>query len=226
MFLLCSPHNPVGRVWREDELNQIAEICNKHNVLVVSDEIHADIIMPNHKHIMYPKIDSDNCILCTSTSKSFNLAGLKTSNIIIPNEKIRNQYIQITDKRMVGNTSVNTVGLKATEFAYNHCEKWLDCLIELIDRNYQYMKSYINTNLPIIKLAPLEATYLVWMDFNALNLSQDKLKEVLESTGIYLGDGTGYGRHAVGFMRMNIAYDHETIKQAMEILSKGVKEYL
>ncbi|MCP5094015.1 MAG: putative C-S lyase, partial [Chloroflexi bacterium] len=174
MALLCSPHNPVGRVWNAEELRRFGEICLENDVLVISDEIHCDLIFKDVTFTSFANISdefSQKSIVCTAPSKTFNLAGLKTSNIIIPDQEMREQF-QATMKRN-GIWGTVSLGLVATEAAYNHGEAWLDAVMAYIEANYQLMNAFIKEHLPQFALTKQEGSYLVWLDCRALEMDND-----------------------------------------------------
>lgn len=165
LLLFCSPHNPVGRVWTTEELTRVGKICLENNVRIISDEIHFDLIMPGYKHTVFAALSpdlADNMIVCTSPSKTFNLAGLQTSNIILPNERIRKAFLQ--EMASFGYYSLNSLGYKACEIAYTECEEWLNELVLVIDHNRLELKTFMEDRVPMIKVIDLEGTYLQWMD--------------------------------------------------------------
>lgn len=225
MLILCSPHNPVGRVWTKAELEKIQEITEKNNVLVVSDEIHMDIILGDSKFISYASLNEaalNNSIILTSASKSFNLAGAQTSMVVIPNQTLRDKF----ENYIVNNCHIhlNSFGFKLVETSYNDCEEWFDELLIVIERNYNLMSTYISENHPKIIVSPLEGTYLLWLDFRAYDLSDDDLFEFLaKDSQIYLNRGDSYGDSGSGFMRWNIAVPTWTLEDALARLSKGLE---
>jgi aminotransferase/cystathionine beta-lyase len=218
VLMFCSPHNPVGRVWTPEELTRVGEICLRNNVLIISDEIHFDLIMPGHKHTVFANVSEDlanNTIVCTSPSKTFNLAGMQTSNIIIPNEKIRNAYLR--EMASNGSYSLNILGYKACEIAYTECEEWLDQLLELIFNNHLELKQFIEKNIPVIKVIELEGTYLQWMDFRALGLDKHELENLMHfKAELFFDEGYIFGEEGAGFERMNLACP-------LEIMIDGLK---
>ncbi|OCG01045.1 MalY/PatB family protein [Gilliamella sp. wkB112] len=207
MLIFCSPHNPVGRVWRKEELNQVAEICLKHNVLIMSDEIHFDLIMPTHKHHVLATLSEqikNNVIVCTAPSKSFNLAGLQTSNIIIPNKQLRDQYSDYISKN--GFHSLNIIGFKACEVVYTQCDEWLQQFIGLIYENHLLVKDFFAKYLPEIVVYDLEGTYLQWLDFRSLGLQPQELEKFLKyEAELFFDEGYIFGEQGAGFERINIA---------------------
>ncbi|MDD4239254.1 MAG: pyridoxal phosphate-dependent aminotransferase [Desulfotomaculaceae bacterium] len=207
ILLFCNPHNPVGRVWTPEELTRVGDICLRNNVLIISDEIHFDLIMPGHKHNVFANISEElanNIIVCTAPSKTFNLAGMQTSSIIIPNEKIRKAYLQ--EMASNGFYSLNILGYKACEIAYTECEEWLEQLLGLIYHNHLKLKEFIEKNLPVIKVIKLEGTYLQWMDFRGLGLNKDELEKLMHfAAEVFFDEGYLFGEEGAGFERMNLA---------------------
>jgi aminotransferase/cystathionine beta-lyase len=226
VLLFCSPHNPVGRVWEREELEKVADICLQNDVLIISDEIHFDLIMPGHKHTVMAKLSKeveDNIIMCTAPSKTFNLAGMQTSNIIIPNEKIREEYLKEVTSN--GHFTLGILGFKACEIAYTKCEEWLDQLNELIYHNHLVLKEYLSENIPEIKVFDLEGTYLQWMDFNALGLDKDKLEEVMHMKAeVFFDEGYVFGEDGNGYERMNIACPTKVMLEGLERIKNTLKD--
>ncbi|HZJ87499.1 MAG TPA: MalY/PatB family protein [Erysipelothrix sp.] len=221
VMLFCSPHNPIGKVWSKEDLIKLSNLCHKHDVLMIADEIHLDLILNDHKHIVYPTIHKEalnHTILCTAASKTFNLAGLKTSNIIIPNEALRKQYVNTLEKMTLGIDSPNTLGLYTTQVVYEKGDEYLEEFIKLIELNYKTIKETLSKHVPKIKVSPLEGTYLLWFDFRDLNLTHDELIKTLQNEGLYLSSGLDFGINGEGFMRMNIATPHKFIVEAMKRL--------
>lgn len=223
VFLLCSPHNPIGRVWTKNELDKIIEICKKYNVFIVSDEIHCDFVW-NGNHTCLFKYDDyqDHIILCTSPTKTFNLAGLQVSNIFIPDQEIRKKF-----QRELWNTGyslINIMGLVACESAYENGQKWLYEVKKYILENIKYVNIFLNEKLPKIKLIYPEGTYLLWLDFNEFNLSDDMLDELLlNEAKLWLDSGKKFGETGKGFQRLNVALPREKLKLALENLERTFK---
>lgn len=230
MFILCSPHNPCGRVWKKEELEKIAQLCLKYNVLVVDDEIHHDLIMPGFQHTVYATISEEaeqNCLVLTAPSKTFNLAGLQTSNIFIPNEKLRKQF---TDFQLCSsaNPKCNILGYEACRLAYDNCGQWLDECIQVINRNKELVTSFLKENFPQIQTCQLQATYLLWMDWNGLGLSYQELERINhEEARLFFDEGYVFGKQGEGFERWNLAcptsYVEAALKRMKEVYSKYVK---
>jgi cystathionine beta-lyase len=218
MAILCSPHNPVGRVWTREELIRFGEICLENNVLVIADEIHADLIMPGHTFIPFASLGGEfahNSITCIAPSKTFNLAGLKTSVAIIADETLRQTFNDaLLDAGLFG---TNALGLVALEAAYNHGEAWLDAVIEYIQANYDYMESYLAECIPQIKPVPLEGTYLAWWDCRDLGLSFEELKSLFrDKARVFIEEGEIFGAEGAGFQRVNIACHRSILVEALE----------
>lgn len=228
LLLFSNPHNPVGRVWTKKELQKIADICLANDVLILSDEIHQDIIMPGHIHIPMTTLSeavADITITATATSKTFNLAGLKNSNIIISNETLRNLFMD--DLKAVGiEGGTNLVGLKATELAYTKGEPWLKEFKELIWKNHQELKRYLNRELPEVTVFDLEGTFLQWLDFNAFDLSAKELERILHKEALVFGDeGYIFGVEGNGYERLNLAAPTKVLMDALNRLVVAMNKY-
>ncbi|NLB52817.1 MAG: pyridoxal phosphate-dependent aminotransferase [Syntrophomonadaceae bacterium] len=224
MLLFCSPHNPVGRVWTPEELKRVGEICLENDVLIISDEIHFDLIMPGNQHTVFADLSeelADHMMVCTAPSKTFNLAGLQTSNIIIPNDKLRGRYLE--EMRTSGAYSLNILGYKACEIAYTQCEEWLEQLIKLVHHNHLELKNFMAENLPVIKVFDLEGTYLQWMDFRCLGLDKEELEKFLHHEAqIFFDEGYVFGEEGAGFERMNLACPTWVMMEAVERLAVAI----
>ncbi|MBQ1893999.1 MAG: pyridoxal phosphate-dependent aminotransferase [Clostridia bacterium] len=226
MMLLCSPHNPIGRVWTTDELSRVADIAKRHGILVVSDEIHNDLIMPGNTHTVFAKVPgaSDNCVVCTAISKTFNLAGLSCSNIFVPNALHKEKFAEQAHRDGCG--CVPYVARFATIAAYNECADWLDELISVIRSNYALLCDFISERLPEFTVTPLEGTYLAWIDMRPLGLDHKALTEFLvEKAMIADNDGEMFGSAGEGFRRWNLALPESELHAALSRLEKAVKEY-
>ncbi|MCL1835771.1 MAG: PatB family C-S lyase [Oscillospiraceae bacterium] len=225
LLLFCSPHNPVGRVWLPEELKRLSSICIENDVLMLSDEIHNDLIMPGYKHTVYALLSEDakqNCIICTSPSKTFSLAGLQTSNIFIPNEKLRGTMRKEMMRSAV--FSLNAIGYKACELAYTKCEGWLNQVIELIDRNAKYVESFMAANIPQIKVFPLEGTYLQWWDCRELFGDHLEMERFMRRKAyLYFDEGYFFGETGKGFERINLACPESTLRDALDRLHHALQ---
>ena len=224
ILLFCSPHNPVSRVWTLDELERVGKICLENNVLIISDEIHFDIIMPGFKHTIFATVSerlANNIVVCTAPSKTFNLAGMQTSNIIIPNQKIRDKFIEELESN--GMHLLNALGYKTCEIAYSECESWLDELIKIVYDNHLLLKEFINNNIPGIKVFDLEGTYLQWLDFNELGLDKYELEKLLNKFELFFDEGYMFGDEASGFERINLACPTNALISALNRLKKVVE---
>ncbi|MBO5303649.1 MAG: pyridoxal phosphate-dependent aminotransferase [Lachnospiraceae bacterium] len=220
LLILCSPHNPVGRVWKEWELQKVGEICQKYDVKIVSDEIHSDFTYPGHKHHVFTTISKnfeDISMVCTAPSKTFNLAGLQISNIFIANPKMKQAFLRAIDE--VGYEEVNVMGMTACQAAYEEGGEWLTQLKEYLCENLAYIRTYLAENLPQIKLIEPEGTYLVWLDCSALGMSgEERDKFMLQDAKIWLDTGAMFGADGENFERVNITCPRAVLKQALEQL--------
>ncbi|MDR3209084.1 MAG: pyridoxal phosphate-dependent aminotransferase [Oscillospiraceae bacterium] len=226
LFLLCSPHNPVGRVWTRAELTRLGEICLRHGCVVVSDEIHCDFVFDGHRHHIFGSLSPaflDGSVLCTAPSKTFNLAGLQISNIFIANPALREKFTR--ELARTGYSQMNTMGLIACQAAYEHGEDWLLQLRAYLAGNLAYLRDFLRARLPSIKLVEPEGTYLVWLDFRALGLTQDALEErITHKARLWLDAGTIFGPEGAGFERVNIACPRKTLQAALERLERAFTE--
>lgn len=220
VLILCNPHNPIGRIWTKEELERIVEICESYKVFIISDEIHSDLVFKGYKHrslITVAPYYRNNIVTLTAPSKTFNLAGLYTSNAIITNEKLRNRYKELFS------TNPNVLGAEALIAAYNKGEIWLEELLEYIESNYEYVVNFINKNIPKIKVIKQEGTFLTWLDCRELGLSDDELERFfIDKAKLALSNGVSFGKGGNGFMRMNIGCSIYTIKEALDRLKNAV----
>ena len=225
LLLFCSPHNPVGRVWLPNELQRVSDICFRNNVVVLSDEIHNDLIIPGYKHTIFAAISEEaeqNCVLCTAPSKTFSLAGLQTSNIFIPNEALRRKMMGEIHKS--GSFSLNIIGYKACEIAYNKCAGWLDQVLDLIADNAKFVEAFISENIPQIKVYPLEGTYLQWWDCRELFDDHLEMEEFMHKKALmFFDEGYLFGDTGKGFERINLACPKKVLSDAMERLDKALR---
>ena len=226
LFILCSPHNPVGRVWTETELTQMLDICAKHDVIVVSDEIHMDFVYKPHKHTVAVSLNErykDFVITLVAPSKSFNLATFKLSQLITSNEdfmkKIKHEYNRL------GLHGQNQFSIVASEMAYTHGDAYMDELIETLKKNIDWVNAYVSSELPRIKVMDIDGTYLMWLDFRGLNMTQKNLVDFLMNQAkLWLTDGTLFGEGGEGFMRVNVAANLDTLKQAFNQLKATLND--
>lgn len=225
VFILCNPHNPVGRVWTREELTRLGEICLKHNVLVISDEIHSDIILKNHKHTPFASISKEfreNTITCMAPTKTFNLAGLQSSFLVISNP----YYYEVMDKAfsILDIKRNNAFSLVATEAAYNYGEDWLYELIKYIEDNVDFAIDYIKNYMPQLKVKKPEGTYLLWVDFSNLNVDKKDLKNALINKGrIALSDGSSFGIGGAGYYRINLACPRSMVLEGLKRIEFAIK---
>jgi len=227
MFILCSPHNPVGRVWTEKELIQLGDICLENDVIIIADEIHHDLILSGYNHTLFSTISKDfekNTIMCTAPSKTFNIAGLKTSNIIIPDEKLRESFSNTISKRN-SVMSPNAFGIVALIAAYNEGEEWLDQALNYIEANFKFLKDFIHENLPNVDFIDPEGTYLAWLDCNKLGMNDEKLSDfMLKKAKVALDDGKIFGPGGEGFERINVACPLSILKECMDRIFNALNE--
>ena len=226
LFVLCSPHNPVGRVWNKEELLKIGDICLKHKVIVVADEIHADFVYQGHQHQVFANLKTDYqeiTVTCTAPSKTFNIAGLQVSNIFIANENLRKKFKQ--ELKKTANADINVMGLIACQAAYSQGEDWLRQVKIYIAENLEYVKTFLRDNLPQVKLVEPEGTYLLWLDFRELNLTEEELEDlIINKAKLWLDGGTMFGTEGVGFQRINIACPQKILIQAFTQLKEALKQ--
>ncbi len=226
VLLLCSPHNPIGRVWLKDELKRVADICLKHGVVIISDEIHFDLIMPGHQHTVLATLGEEvaqNSIILTAPSKTFNLAGLQCSNAVIANDTLRERFQ--AGLKAAGIGMLNIFSYKACEIAYNQCEDWLEQLIDLVYSNHQLVKEHFEQHLPQVHIFPLEGTYLQWMDFRPLGLSEQELEQVMHRDAqVFMDEGYVFGSEGSGFERLNLAAPQKAIQDACERMVNALKK--
>lgn len=220
MLILCNPHNPVGRCWRQDELLLLAEMCLKNNVLVVSDEIHCDLVLPGYKHTPFAMLGHQyalNSITFHAASKTFNLAGLATSTAIIPNPELRkrfNDYVHSLEAELG-----NIFGKVATETAMIQGDEWLDQLLDYIQDNINYVSDFLTAHLPQVRFHKPQATYMMWLDFNGFGFSEAELwKKMTQEAQLGLNRGKDFGIEGSGFFRINLACPRATVEDAMKRL--------
>ncbi len=219
MFILCSPHNPVCRVWTLDELTKMGDICLKHGVIVVADEIHSDFVHKG-KHVMFAAIKKefeDICVTCTSPSKTFNIAGLQISNLFISNKEIREKVEAAFS--VSGYGEPNIFGLTAVIAAYTKGEPWMDAMLHYVRNNIKKMREYLSEHLPKVVMIETEGTYLVWLDFSAYGFTEEQLEEVVQHKAkLWLDGGTMFGPEGLGFQRVNMTSSWSVLEKALENL--------
>ena len=225
LFILCSPHNPVGRVWSVEELKRIGDICIKHDVVIFSDEIHADFVYEPNKHHVFASLGESyaaNSVIATAPSKSFNIAGLQVSNIFIGNKKLRDAFRNEIVKS--GYSQLNTMGLAAARAAYESGKEWLDEVRAYIKDNLIFFRDYLKENIGELSLIEPEGTYLVWVDFRKLGLSEKQREDlIVNKAKLWIDSGAMFGVDGEGFERFNIACPREYLKMALDSLAKAIK---
>lgn len=226
LMLLCNPHNPAGRAWTKDELEKIGQICFKNNVLVVSDEIHCDLVHKNHQHIPFASLGQEfleNSITCTAPSKTFNLAGLQVANIFVHNPEFKKRIDKAININEV--CDINPFAIEGLLAAYTNptSAQWLDALKEYLWENYLLVKDFFTANFPQYPILPLEATYLVWIDSTKTGMTSEELvKSMLENEKVWLNEGTVYGAKGEGFIRLNIACPKATLQEGLARMKKAL----
>lgn len=231
MLILCSPHNPVGRVWTKKELKKLSEICLSNNVLVLSDEIHSDLLMSGYEHTPYATISedaADNSIICTAPSKTFNTAGMQAANIIIKNSYLRKQFEDEQCRKGDNGMPVNLMGLLTVQLAYNKGETWYREMLKVINGNRKYIENYMKQNIPQIKVLPMEGTYLQWWDCSELGFSTyEELDSFIKNKAyLFLDDGYLFGDQSQQFERINIACPRHVLEEAMVRLETAISTEL
>ena len=226
LFLLCSPHNPAGRVWTREELLQMASICARHDVLIVADEIHHEFIRPGFHHTVLASLSpaiAERVITCTAPSKTFNLAGLQLSNIFIENTALRRKFRQ--EVTAAGYSQPNALGLFAAQAAYAHGREWLTELLAYLEGNYQFTRQFLQRELPHVKLIEPEGTYLLWLDFSYYGLSDEALDEtIIHKANLWLDSGHIFGPAGSGFQRLNIACPRSILEKGLRQLASAFSE--
>jgi cysteine-S-conjugate beta-lyase len=227
MLILCNPHNPVGRCWNRDELERISEICLKHHVLVFSDEIHADLIMPGFRHQVFANLSPETAeitITAHAPSKTFNLAGLATSSVIISNPRLRASFSQPIEKMHLG--MGNLFGSVASTAAYLHGEPWRLQLLDYLNENIDFTESFILKNIPALHMYRPEGTYLIWLDFRNFKLDDKTLRnKLVHEAGLGFNPGTEFGPGGEGFMRLNIACPRSALTIALGRLERMLSDF-
>lgn len=224
LLIFCSPHNPAGRVWTQEEIREVARICSENGVTIISDEIHSDIIMPGYTHVSMGTLTeyADHIVLCTAPSKTFNLASMQTSNIIVKNSELREKLLKTKQEMVV--ESLNVLGFVACAAAYDKCEGWMREMIEVVHENYRYLRDFLAENLPQLKLAPMEGTYLAWMDCRGLHMEREKLEQFFVDHELFFNGGLMFGEQYGEYMRIVLAAPTFVIKKMCEKLLAAVQE--
>ena len=225
LLLLCSPHNPVSRVWTEEELKSLGDVCLKHHCLIVSDEIHADFIFGGRTHHVLPSVNKaleEIAVLLTAPSKTFNLAGLHLANAIIPNPELKRLFAAEVSR--TGISQIGIMGLVGCQAAYDSGEKWLDELIAYLEGNIAAAKKRFDEDLKPLRLIEPEGTYLLWVDFRALGLSEKEINDlVIGKARLWLDEGTMFGPSGAGFQRINMACPRKVLVEALDRLSEAIR---
>lgn len=226
MLIFCSPHNPGGRVWDKDELKELAEICYDNNILVVSDEIHADLVLPDIKHHPFATVSEkarENSITLMAPSKTFNIAGIVSSFAVIHNKELQNRYLSFLTPRELDRGTI--FAFTATEAAYRHGEEWLDEALAYIQKNIDFVDNFLKKNIPQIKVVQPEASFLIWLDCRGLGLPQRELVDLfVNKAKLALNDGSVFGKEGEGFMRLNVGTPLSNIEKALNNLEKAINE--
>ncbi|MFW9972577.1 MAG: MalY/PatB family protein [Candidatus Odinarchaeota archaeon] len=226
MFILCSPHNPIGRVWSETELRKLGDICLENEILIVSDEIHHDLILSGNKHTLFSTLSKEfeqNTVVCTAPSKTFNIAGLQISNIIIPDKRKRERFNNTIEK-INGIMIPNVFGIVALIAGYNEGEEWLDQVLKYIEANFKFLKEFVRENLPEVDVIDPEGTYLAWLNFSNLGMTDEELREfMLKKAKVALDDGKIFGPGGEGFQRINVACPRSVLKDCMIRIVNALK---
>ena len=224
MIFISNPHNPVGRVWTSEELNSLAEICLDNNILMISDEIHCDLVLPGYKHIPLASISeriASRTVTLIAPSKTFNLAGLSTSSVIISDPALRKSFNRVLDNLHVGNG--NIFGTIASVAAYTHGHEWLDELLPYIDSNAEFVKDYCAKMIPEILPVQPEATYMIWLDCRKFGMTGKELQNFfITRAQVGMNEGSAFGPGGEGFMRMNLGTTHSVVVKAMEQIEQAV----
>ncbi|TYP71278.1 MalY/PatB family protein [Paenibacillus methanolicus] len=226
LMLLCSPHNPGGRVWTREELTRIGEICLKHGVLIVADEIHHDLVFSGHKHTAFASISeafAQQSFTCVATSKTFNLAGLQAASVIIPNAELRRKYNYLLKTLSIHMESF--FGQTAVVAAYNHGDEWLDQLLVYLEDNRDFLIDYVTREIPQVKPMKPEGTYMVWLDCRAISENPQELKKLMfERAGVAFSEGSVFGRQGQGYLRVNLACPRSLLAEALDKFAQAVRE--
>jgi cystathionine beta-lyase len=223
LMLLCSPHNPVGRVWTREELQRLVDLARRYDVILVSDEIHADFVLEGPKQTRILALDgAERCVMLTSATKSFNLAGLRHSSVIVPNAKLRKAISDALTRAHA--TSPNIFGSIAQTTAYLYGDEWMDAVVEYVRENRDYTIDFLRKHLPMIGCAPQEGTYLIWLDFTGLGLSHEEIQDLLvNGAGVALNSGLFFGEEGRGWFRMNLATPRINVEKTLYNISEAIR---
>jgi cystathionine beta-lyase len=225
IFILCNPHNPVGRVWTREELTKMGDICLEHGVIVIADEIHQDIVYAGHRHLVFTALDpgyEDITVTCTAPSKTFNLAGLPLSNIFITNAALRERFRRVYERLGLGHVGV--MGIAACQAAYADGDEWLEQLLDYVADNMSYLAEFLQERLPAVRFVKPEGAYLAWLDFRSLGLGADELDALItDKARLWLNRGEIFGAGGAGFQRLNAACPRSLLRQAMHRLESALK---
>jgi cystathionine beta-lyase len=225
MLILSNPHNPVGRVWEEDTLKKLGEICKRNDIFIISDEIHSDLVFGDHQHHSFLNFEDfqSHSMVFIAPSKTFNLAGLASASAIIPDEHVRRRFQNKIDAWHIG--MLNLFGVIGFQTAYQYGQEWYEQMMAYVWENYKFMCDFVEKRIPVLKVFPLEGTYLVWVDFKGLNLSHEKINELcLKKAKLALDEGMMFGYEGSGFQRFNIACPRSILKEALEKLETEIKK--
>jgi cystathionine beta-lyase len=215
LVVMASPNNPVGRVFRRDELEDLAELAERRNLVVVSDEVHLDLVMPGHRHIPFGKVGGQRSVTVISPNKSFNTAGIPQATLIVPDPDLRKSYQAFLDKMQLNHDS--TFGAEGMIAGYRHCALWLDDVVTYIAGNHRMVAEYLANSVPGVRKVTAEATYLAWLDFRETGLVQDEIMDRLVNTGgVGLYSGTDFGEEGRGFFRMNVACPRSLLEKGLD----------
>lgn len=224
MMILCSPHNPVSRIWSREELKKVAQLCLENEVLLISDEIHNDLVFSGYKHTIFGLVGDEylnNLIVCTAPSKTFNMAGMQSSNVIIPNPSLMRRFRRVLERNSIG--SQNPLSIVSLEAAYKHGEEWLEQLLEYLEGNIKFIDEYLKNNIPKARVIKPQATYLAWIDFSAYVDEGSKIEELMAKKGkIAMDGGTWFGSQGAGFMRLNFACPRELLRQGLDRMKLAI----
>jgi cystathionine beta-lyase len=225
LLLLCNPQNPGGMAWTEKELTDLAQVCLEHKILIISDEIHSDLIFDGYRHTPLAGISEEfaqNCVVCMAPSKTFNTAGLTTSFLVIPNKRYLVAYERVM--RLPHLHMGHIFGTAALEAAYTHGDEWLAQLLKYLQENYAFLEQFFNENLPEVKVMRPEATYLIWLDFSSLGMTDEMINQKLIDGGVGLNRGVQFGKQGSGFMRINIGCPRSVLEEALMRIKTSFSE--